>query len=191
MFCPNCGEKLENPNQPFCSRCGSEIQTVLTPEISQEPQVPVVKTPVPPPTPVAPQSVPIYQPKTIKKGGIGSNSKMCFAFALVSLAFFAVGLGFGAGVLARLFIPVYFIPYLPGGPGMWFIAFILHVIGFIFAIISRVNGNKASKREGENALQKVGSVFGVFGIVLNVIPLLIIPIASVLSYIPPYYSPYI
>ncbi|MFX1288970.1 MAG: zinc-ribbon domain-containing protein, partial [Promethearchaeota archaeon] len=33
MFCPNCGEKLETPNQRFCASCGREIQTTLPPEV--------------------------------------------------------------------------------------------------------------------------------------------------------------
>jgi hypothetical protein len=188
MFCPNCGEKLGNPNQEFCSSCGSEIQTTFTPEVSEAPP----KAPPTPPTLPTPPTppVPIYEDKPIKAKGIGSNSKMCFWFALVSLGFFVAGLVFGVGIIVRLFIPVYFIPYLPGGPGLWFIAFILHVVGFIFGIISRANSSRASKRDSNNALQKVGGVFSVFGMVLNFLPLLIIPIASVLSYVP-YYDPFI
>jgi len=185
MFCPNCGEKLESPNQRFCASCGSEIQTNLSPEA---PQIPPKRIQVPPVAPVPPvPPVPIYQAKPSKAEGIGTNSKICFSFSLVAIAFFVAGLSFGAGVIIRLLIPIYFIPYLPGGPGMWIIAFVLHVVGLIFGIISRANSSKARRREADNALQKVGSVFGVFGIVLNVLPLVIIPIAIVLASMTFYY----
>lgn len=183
MFCPNCGEKLENPSQRFCASCGSEIQATLSLEISEAPQIPVEKTPAPPPTP----PVPVYESKQIKPGGIGSHSKKCFAFSLVAIGFFVAGLSFGAGSIIRIFVPLYYFPYLPGGPGRWIIAFVLHVIGFIFGIVSRASSAKASRREASNGLQKVGSVFGVFGIVLNVIPLLIIPIAIAFNSMPSLY----
>ncbi|MFX0049055.1 MAG: zinc-ribbon domain-containing protein, partial [Candidatus Hermodarchaeota archaeon] len=116
MFCPNCGEKLEATNQRFCASCGSEIQTTLPPEVPDIPQVPVEEPQVPPPAPV-------YAPKPIKAEGIGSHSKMCFSFSLVAIAIFITGSVFGAGIIIRLIIPVYFFPYLPGGPGLWIIAF--------------------------------------------------------------------
>ena len=74
------------------------------------------------------------------------------------------------------------------------IAFVLHLIGFVFGIVSRENNSKA-KRFGENhALGKVGSVFGVFGIILNIVPMVILPIlmalifvGAIVPYTPPYY----
>ncbi|MFW9782825.1 MAG: hypothetical protein ACFFFB_11135 [Candidatus Heimdallarchaeota archaeon] len=174
MFCPNCGEKLETSTQKFCAICGSEIQIPLTPEAPEVPSLPVEETHTPSPTPAAP----IYETKPIKAGIIGSRSKISFSLSLVAIAFFIAGLSFGVGVIIRLFIPTYFIPYLPFGPRMWIIAFVLHIIGFIFGIISRVSCTKAGRTEPENALQKVGSVFSVFGIILNLIPLFVIPLAS-------------
>ena len=74
---------------------------------------------------------------------------------------------------------------------MWIIALVLNSIGLIFAIIYRVFISKAGKCEMQNTLKKVGSVFGVIGIVQNVIPLILIPIniviASTLIHYPPYF----
>jgi len=185
MFCPNCGEKLESLYQKFCSSCGSEIQSTLIPEAPITPQPIAVKPQVPSPA----SSVPVYDSKTIKAGRIGPQSRLGFSFALVAIAFFIAGLIFGGTLILRILMPVYIYPYLPGGPGLWIIAFILHIIGFVFGIISRVTSSKAGKDEPDNGLQKVGSVFGVFGIILNLIPLVLIPIMIAVAN-RPYYDPF-
>jgi hypothetical protein len=188
MFCPNCGEKLENPNQKFCANCGSEIQTTLAPEIYQAPQVPVVKTPAPPPVP----AVPVYDAKPIKSKGTGHYSRKSLVFALLWPGFFIPA--FYVGFLFMIFRSFTYSPYyMPRNPVLWMIPFALHIISFIFSIVSKVNSSKARKYEGENGLQKAGSIISVFGIVLNVIFLVIVPIMMGMSiinwiyYEPPYY----
>ncbi len=186
MFCPNCGEKLETLDQRFCASCGSEIQTTITPEISQELQVSVEKTPAPPPAPV----VPVYGAKPIKSKGTGSYSRKSLAFALVWPIFFIIGLYIG--FIFTIFRRFTYSPYMPRNPGLWIIPFVLHIIALIFSIVSRINSSKARKFEGENGLQKAGSIISVFGIVLNIIFLVIIPIMMVTSlFIIPYYDPFL
>ncbi|MBY9017948.1 MAG: zinc ribbon domain-containing protein [Candidatus Lokiarchaeota archaeon] len=182
MFCPNCGEKIESPNQNFCTSCGSEFQSTLTPEVSKAYQPITEKPQVPSPV----RSVPVYESKSIKVGGPGPHSKRCFAFALIAIAFFIVGLIFGFTIVLRILMPVYLYPYLPGGPVLWSVAFVLHIVGLVFGIISRVNSGNAGRYEPSNALEKVGSVFGVFGIILNALPLVLIPIMITM----PIYDPY-
>ena len=78
-------------------------------------------------------------------------------------------------------------PYMPRNPSLWMVPLILHVIGLVFSILSKVNSRKARTFEGENGLQKAGSIISVFGIVLNVIFLVVVPImmgTSVLFYDP-------
>ena len=84
---------------------------------------------------------------------------------------------------------------MPRNPGLWIVPFILHTISFIFSIVSKVNSSRARKYEGENGLQKAGSIISVFGIVLNVIFLVIVPVMmglSIANWTPydPYYPYY-
>ncbi len=174
MFCQNCGEKLESPNQRFCASCGSEISN--TPVAPQAPQLKAEQYQAP----SADRSVPIYESKSIRVGGPGLHSKRCFAFAIVSLGLAGAGFIFGGLNLFRFYIPYSYYPYYPGGlvgglVGLS-IVIILHIAGLVFGILSRTNSSKAGKFEPINTLEKVGSVFAVFGIVMNSIPIVVIPI---------------
>ena len=171
MFCQNCGEKMESKDQKFCASCGSEVTGApQTPPLKAEEDQ--VSSPV--------KSVPVYESKTIKVGGPGPHSKKTLAFAIVSLALAIVGFISGGLNLFRFYIPPYYYPYYPGGlvgglVGLS-IVIILHIAGIVFGILSRTNSSKAGKFEPINTLEKVGSVFAVFGIVMNSIPIVVIPI---------------
>jgi len=185
MFCPNCGEKLESQNQKFCSSCGSELSN--TPDAAQAPQLKVEENHVSPTV----RSVPDYESKIIKAGGPGPHSKKCFAFSIVSLGLIGVAYFFGGSNLFRIFTPYYYYSYSFGVVGFITII-IVHIAGLVFGILSRTNSSKAGKFEPINALEKVGSVFGVFGIVLNsifIVSTLIVVIIRVISLllIAPYY----
>ena len=180
MFCQNCGEKLESQDQKFCARCGSAIST--TPDAPQAPQLKVEENRVSPKA----KSVPVYASKTIRVGGPGPHSKKCFAFAIVSLALAGVGFAFGATTFMRFLMPYYYYysPYYSFGFIGLIVGVILNITGLIFGILSRTNCSKARKSEPVNTLEKVGSVFGVFGIVLNSIPvgvILVMLISSLFS----------
>jgi len=168
MFCPNCGDKTFL-DQKFCASCGSEI---LSPSVPDAPQVLAEEVQVSTPA----STVPVYDSKPVKVQGLGTHSKKCFSFSLVSIAFFIAGAIFGSTILLRFILPLYFFPFFGGGFIMWIIAIVLHIVGFIFGILSRVNSKKARNLEADHALEKVGSVFGVFGIILNVLPMVILPI---------------
>jgi len=175
MFCPNCGERLDSPNQRFCSRCGSEIQSTITLEFPESPQISTEDTQEAP----AAQPVRIYESKSIKVGGPGSYSKRVFVFAFLSLVL--AGVGFVLEFLAffRFVIPIYVFPRLPSLPSLLILAPSLHLIGTVFGIISIVSSSKARKHEVENTLEKVGKVFGILGVIANVIPIVIINIALI------------
>jgi hypothetical protein len=53
---------------------------------------------------------------------------------------------------------------------------IIHVVGVVFGIVSRVNGQKARNLDPENAAEKVGSLFGLGGIIINAVALVLAPI---------------
>jgi len=105
---------------------------------------------------------------------------MCFAFAIVSIALAIAGFIFGGNYFFRFFIYSYLLPYYPGGLGLGIVGLIiaiaLNIGGLIFAILSRVNSSKAGKNESRNTLEQFGSVVAVFGIIMNIIPLVITPL---------------
>lgn len=172
MFCQNCGEKLNSSNQKFCASCGSELP--YTPPAA--PQLRAEENQVSSTI----RSTPVYESKPFKVGGPGPNSKMCFAFAIVSIALAIVGFIFGGSSFFRSFLSSMLYPYYPSGLGGGLIgiiiAIILNIAGLIFGIVSRVNSRKAGENEPTNTLEKFGSVVSVFGIIINAIPLIIIPL---------------
>ena len=165
MFCTNCGQKLKDPNQRFCQNCGSEIQT---------PSEASIIPPIPAYTDFAatPQ-------KPFKERRPGPHSKKCLAFSITSIAM-AVAMLVTANIL-RLF-------YILGIPLPLFIigvmiGFIINIVGLMFGIFSRINGKEATKSEPKNAVETVGSIFAIFGIIGNailiIVALIILAIALV------------
>ena len=179
MFCQNCGEKMESKDQKFCASCGSEVTGApQTPPLKAEEDQ--VSSPV--------KSVPVYESKTIKAGGPGPHSKKTLAFAIVSLILGGVGFAFGGIFFMRMLNPYsyYYSPYYSFGFIGLIVGGILNVTGLIFGILSRTNCSKARKFEPVNTLEKVGSVFAIFGIIINSIPvvvLLVMLIILLISYI--------
>jgi len=173
MFCQNCGEKLESPNQKFCASCGSVISN--TPQAPQAPQLKAEQYQAP----SAVWPVPVYKSKPLEVGEPGLHSKRSLAFAIVSLALAAVGFGFGSSSnFIGMIMPYSY--YGSGGVLGLIIGVIFNITGLIFGILSKTNGKKARNYEPINTLKKVGGVFAVFGIVINIIPLAIIFIILVL-----------
>ncbi|MHA2392299.1 MAG: zinc ribbon domain-containing protein [Promethearchaeota archaeon] len=175
MFCQNCGAELTESDQKFCQNCGSEIQVESEAPVS-EPESLQPPTPTPStPTPSQPSPTPTQFPTKIE--GIGTFSKKALGFAIASLVTAVITLSVGANLL---FFPSYF-GFLGLGLGFSIPGLIavlcFHVLGLIFGILARTNSSRAVV-EPENAASKIGGVFGVFGIILNVIPMalaLIIP----------------
>ena len=177
MFCPNCGEKLESQNQKFCSSCGSELFN--TPDTPQAPQLRAEENQVSPTV----RSVPVYEPKTINVGGPGPHSKKCLAFAIVSIAFAVVGYVFGGVNIMRFLLPfAFYLGYSIGFIGL-IVAVILNITGLVFGILSRTNSSKAGKFEPINTLEKMGSVFSVFGIIMNSIPIVLVPLITLIFFL--------
>ena len=186
MFCPNCGSKLTKPNQSFCSICGRKIEDTL--EITQlRTEIPRQVSTNKSQSTLESTYLPISQQKSvIKEGRPGPYSKKCFGFALASIGLAIAGLSVGSGsmmfsMISRFGNALNGFGFVPG----LIIAIVLNTIGLIFGIISRVNSSKARELEPVNTLEKIGSVFAIFGIITNAIlialGLIIAPIRFFLS----------
>jgi len=162
MFCPNCGEKLGIESQNYCQNCGSEIleksqtfqaksQTLQTKYgLDQE------RT--------TSSAIPVTQyPTNVKREGEpGSYSKICLGFGIVSLVIGVISFNFGSSfVLNSIYLNYIFVRRVFIGLS------VVHIVGIIFGIVSKVNGGKAKGLEPESSILKAGSTMGVIGIIIN------------------------
>ena len=170
MFCPNCGEKIDNQNQKFCTSCGSEIPFIseILPLKAERSQIPSANIQ---------QKTPVYQSKSVKTGRPGQNSIMCIVFAVTSIVLAVIGFNVGGFNFFRYFIPLDIFPYFSSGLVGWIIALILNIVGIVLGILSRIFGGKAEDLEPPNILEKFGSIISVFGIIINGISLVIMSIS--------------
>lgn len=153
MFCPNCGEEISYSNQKFCHKCGSEI--IITSKIPQLQQTAV--------------SSDFQTNQSIKEGRPGPHSKKCLAFSIISIAI-AIAMLAVSGILRLMH---YFgMPYILSLIGMSIVT-LIHIVGLILGILSRNHDKKAQQLESENTVEKIGSVFTIFGIIGNTILLII------------------
>lgn len=170
MFCPNCGKKVEIPNQKFCLNCGSELPII--PEIMQ----------------------PISSPQTTQKDvGIqfierkpviikGPYSKRTLGFGIASLVLAVTLFNIGSSLVT---FPSYgYTRFISNA----FTAFgIIHIVGVVLGILSKINNQQARKLEPENIFIRVGNVLGIIGIIINTILMVIsfafVGIASSMQYL--------
>ncbi|TFF90986.1 MAG: zinc ribbon domain-containing protein [Promethearchaeota archaeon] len=173
MFCPNCGSPILKLNQRFCHICGINLSMVfnrpqLRTERSQDGAI--AKSQLTPAYPGFPSNQQIQ----VKTNKVDSNSKKCFVFALISLiiAIFSV---FSGGAI--LFIIFLFTMTSRNTFGLRLIGFIvtllINSVGLTLGIFSRVYNTKAGKSNLSNSIKKVGSVFGIIGIIFNTILLIV------------------
>lgn len=167
MFCPNCGTKLVKLNQKFCHICGNDLTIIFkTPQIRTERSqyATIAKS----------QSTPVYtdfpdsQQKPVKTSEVGPYSKKCLVFALVSFALAIFCVFSGGAILLLIMISGY--AFRVGLIG-FIVSILVNSVGLMLGILSRVNNAKAGKSEPSNAVKKVGSVFGILGIIFNTIEL--------------------
>ncbi|MFX1388755.1 MAG: zinc ribbon domain-containing protein [Promethearchaeota archaeon] len=161
MFCSNCGEKLVDANQNYCHKCGNEI--FIT---SKTLDYRIERTQVVSPPKTYP--VPVYQQKQRERGPPGKYSKLCLGLALASIFIGIISLIIGYN-FSRL---TYWMYYNYGARLLISIGILLlRVVGLILGVFSKVNGSKAELYEPYNDTEKAGSIFGVFGIIINAIGL--------------------
>lgn len=194
MFCPMCGAELEREDQKYCQNCGSEIVTPSeeslvseetegsTGEIKEEPPkdttIEELSTP-PQESDIKTKDYSIDMPK--EEGEPGEFSKKVLIYAIVSLAFFGVAMGFAGVRLFRRFVLGYGITQPILGIVFSSIALGLSITGLSFASSSRSYSKQAEKMEPKNTMEEVGSIFAIFGLILNIITIVIAAIGIIIS----------
>jgi len=158
MFCPNCGKRVEIPNQKFCLNCGSELPFV--PEILQSPHSPQITQ--------KDVSVQVSERKPVQIRG--PHSKRTLGFGVASLVIAYTLYNIGAGYIIEP-ISNYYFPRLI--PIVFIVLSIFHSLGLIFGIASKINNQQAREMESMNTFIKVGNVLGIIGIIINTIFLVI------------------
>ncbi len=184
MFCPNCGTELVKLNQKFCQTCGINLSLILnrgqnaaiaksqptpinfkTPQLRTErvQDAAIAKSQL---TPVY-TSFPVSQQMLVKKREVGSYSKKCLAFSIVSFAIGIFCVFSGGAILILINISRYAFVGLIG----FIVSILANSVGVIFGILSRLNNTKAGKSETSNSVKTIGSVFGILGLSFNIIEL--------------------
>ena len=157
MLCPDCGKKIEIPNQRFCQNCGSEfpivsesLQSKSSPQVTQRDM-----------------NVQFMERKPVIIKGPYSKRTLGFGIASITLAetIFSFGISFitspSYSIIVR-FIPIAFIVFG-----------IINIVGLILGIISKINNQQARKLESINTFIKAGNVLGIIGIIVNTILMVI------------------
>ncbi|TFG25669.1 MAG: zinc ribbon domain-containing protein [Promethearchaeota archaeon] len=165
MFCPNCGVEIKTSNQNFCYSCGYRIK--LT---SGAPQVQARYIPAAIPK----QTISMEKP-VVNQDRPGPYSIKCFVLSIVSIVLVVITFILGANVLSYLILSLISRNYYRIDFAtiiiIGIVILIINGVGLILGILSKVFSKKAIELEPNNPLEKVGSVFLIFGIVLNCISL--------------------
>ncbi|MDX1799146.1 MAG: zinc ribbon domain-containing protein [Candidatus Lokiarchaeia archaeon] len=161
MYCSHCGEKLFDTTQKFCQNCGAEVLT--TSKITNYKSERIQRAPAP-----KIQYVPVTQPLKLQRGPPGKYSKLCLKQALISIFIGLLSLIIGFNYFRFLYWPHYnYIISL-----MVSLAILLSRIGgLILGVFSKVNSSDAQNFEPFNDTEKAGSIFAIFGMIINAIGL--------------------
>jgi len=163
MFCSNCGENLISTNQRFCQKCGTEVlATSKTTDYKTERTQNITEPKI--------YYVPVKQHRQIQRGSPGIYSKLCLGLAFGSIIIGIVSLVIGYNILRSFYWEDFTIP---GRLMLTIVLLLLRVGGLTMGVFSRVNGSKAELLEPLNDTEKAGSIFAIFGIIINSIGLLL------------------
>jgi len=158
MFCSNCGERLIATNQRFCHNCGTEVlatskATDYKTERFQNVSAPKI------------YYAPVRLQRQLQMGSPGKYSKLCLGLALGSIVIGIVSLIIGYNSYRFLYYKII------GRLMVLIVVLLLRVGGLIMGVFSKVNSSKAEIFEPYNDVEKAGSIFGIFGIIVNSIGL--------------------
>jgi len=165
MYCPNCGEYLREPNQRFCHNCGSKLSNNSEAFQIESERDQYAHTALKPSQQIYTE-VPVIQQKPVMKGRVGTHSKKCLGFAITSIAIAAVGfyIDFIIFTLSRIWI---YDPVMSRRIMWWTIIASVHLVGLAFGSSSRTHSKHAKNLEPVNSVEKVGSAFGIIGVIIN------------------------
>ena len=158
MFCSNCGENLLATNQRFCHNCGTEVLATSKATDYKTERIQNV---------TAPRLLyaPVKQQEQLQMGRPGKYSKLCLGLALGSIVIGIVSLIIGYNSFR------FFYWNSIGRIVVLIVALLLRVGGLVMGVFSKVNSSKAELFEPYNDVEKAGSIFGIFGILINSIGL--------------------
>ena len=165
MFCSNCGEELQATNQKFCHNCGAEVLTTSKTTNYKTERTQYVAAPK---TQYAPapkiQYVSVKPQRQLQRGAPGKYSKMCLILALVS-----IGVGIVSLVIGYNSFRYFYWPYSNVGLRIvvTIVVLLMRVGGLTMGVFSKVNSSKAEMFEPYNDFEKVGALFGIFGMIIN------------------------
>ena len=181
MFCQNCGAELTDESQKFCQSCGSEIHE--SPEEIQKAPEPTPESPISSPTPSL-EPTPISTKKPISVETPYSKKTLIFSIVSLAVAVITMIVAFNIFILGR------FMPFTLFSNGLNIPRIIgivsFYILGLVFGIVSRTNSSKADA-EPENTMEKIGSVLGILGIIINAIPMVITIIIPLVRFNPFYF----
>jgi len=157
MFCPHCGEKLIDNEQRFCQSCGIDVLTTSKTTDYKPERIQSVPTPKIVYVPVKPHT-------QLQMGSPGKYSKLCLWLALGSILIGIVSL-----IIGYNFSRFYYYPYnnILGRLIVSIAMLLSRVGGLTMGVFSRVNSSKAVNFEPFNDTERAGSIFAIFGILIN------------------------
>ena len=194
MFCPDCGSKLEDPNQNFCPNCGTKVPRIQeSPRPESTYQQPTYQPPAPnysyqrpsttsyqkpPPTnyqspPSTTYRSPYPQPRVKPVRDPERFSKISLGMAIPGAIFALIGLyvGFVTFLIANTLAMYGSVP--PGVMVGWIGKLVVHSIGLAFGIIAVAMSKKAQRLETENGIQKAGAIIGLLALAFNILLMLL------------------
>jgi len=158
MFCSNCGERLIATNQRFCHNCGTEVLATSKATDYKTERIQNVTAP-------RIYYAPVRQQRQLQMGSPGKYSKLCLGLALGSIVIGIVSLIIGYNSYRFIYFNII------GRLVVLIVVLLLRVGGLIMGVFSKVNSSKAEIFEPYNDVEKAGSIFGIFGIIINSIGL--------------------
>ncbi|MFX1498854.1 MAG: hypothetical protein ACFFBH_15120 [Promethearchaeota archaeon] len=184
MICPDCGKELKEPNQGFCTKCGSIIPSsnkISSLKIEENEDT----------APIRQHSKPMLSEGIIspQKVFLDLYSKRYLIDGIISIAVAVISLFFGVIIIIFSILMEIYSP-LPYGQFLirtiiLIILNVLYATGLTFAIASRLNGKKLISNDLKNGPKKIKSVLWIIGLIINsfaLIAFFIILIISILSY---------
>jgi hypothetical protein len=168
MFCPNCGEKIPLSNQKFCHNCGCNISGIFKILMSKQENYDHQNRQEAPKNTTYRESSQVMVQAPSRK--VGSFSKKCLAFSIISMILALFDLNLGSGLQSFLSHITYMDESFHRIMVLTLIfIIIINGIGLIFGIFASTYSKKARYHEQRNSAEVTGRIIGIIAIILNAI----------------------